>query len=654
MKARWFTLPVVTWGLVVSLCLSAQLQAKNRQAEADRLPALLAKVAVYEYGSSREALEELSGYVGDRLSDRKQMASIEKAFVQFLDSRASLAGKDFICRQLAVFATETSTPVLERLIRDPQTCEMARSVLEKIPGKRADEALRNALRTAGTPHVVGIINSIGMRRDRKATRLLIPFLSSEETFEAAANALARIGDQEAISALLSAKTTADSRKRSTVQEALMNWADLCVREGRIRAAYIIYRDMIFASEPAQIRIAGLHGLWRAMGNGAIPTLLSALKEGDEEVGTAALRLLVESPLPDVTRQLMRIYPTLAPIMKVRMLAALADRRDRAAAAFVKEVAASGPDQVRAAALEALARLGDASCVTLLSTAAADSSGVIQQAARNTLYRIPGQDVDQSILNAIPTASGPVKVELLRAVAERGIREASPVLVEAIRDTAPEVRREALRAWREIGREKDVAPLLAFLTTTPDRGEREEAARAVSAACRRSGGAGMNLVVAAYSSVTRPEVRESLVTVLATGGSREGLPLLKAALKEDDPAVCRAAILALGDWTDSEPLPELAAAARETSLPAHHVLALRSYLKLLQLPSDRPERESVRLLADALEIARAPEVKKAALAVLPRFVCQEAIDLAQSVVGDPDVQAEAEQAIGRLKQAMAYR
>jgi HEAT repeat protein len=618
------------------------------------LEALLAKIAQYEYGASREALVDFSDYLNSQLSDRKRVSAIEKRLIQFLDSDATLAGKDFVCRHLAVIGSEVSIPVLSKLILKPLTCEMSRSVLEKIPGEKADRALREALAKVDEEHRVGVINSIGVRRDRKAVRLLIPLLDAPATVDPAAAALARIGDREALDALFSAKTTGDERIRAKVQEALMDWADECLAEGRNQAALLIYRDMVFMSEPDQIRIAGLQGIARAAGVGAIPTLFSALADGEMPVQAAALKLLMQFESPGVTKQLIKRYPALPERTKVRLIGGLADGNDRTATSFILGEAKKGPDSVRAAALQALARLGDASCISLLSATAADSSGIVQEAARGSLYRISGRDVDQAILAALPSAALPAKLELLRAVGERGIAAASPVLVQALGDPQPEVRGEALKGLGAVGTETDVPPLLAFLTSTQMDAEREQAARALVSACRRSGGKGLSQVIAGYSSAGKSQVREALVGVVGNVGSKEGLPLLTRALKDSDPTVRRAAILALGEWPNAEPVSDLLTAAREASLPAHHVLALRSYLKLVALPSERPDVDSVRLVSDALQNARDPELKKAALGVLPRFVCRQAIDLATAAAEDPAVKTEAEQAVKRLKESMGYR
>lgn len=630
------------------------VQQATKAGETDQLEALLTKVGQYDYGSSREALVDFAEYLSLHLADRKQVAAIEKRLDQFLDSSATLASKDFICRHLALIASEQSVPVLSKFILKPASCEMSRYALEKIPGEAADKALREALAKVDEAHRVGVINSIGVRRDRKAVRLLIPLLIAPETGSAAAAALVRIGDRESIEAVYSAKTTVDDAIRGQAQEALMDWADECLAQGKNRSAVLVYRDMAFISELNPIRIAGLNGLAKAAGVGAIPALLSAIEDGEPTVQAAVIKLLIQFQSPGVTKQLIKVYPGLPELTKVRLLAAFGAANERAATAFVMGEAKKGSEPVRAAALQALASLGDASNVSLLSSAAAEPSGPVQEAARGSLYRIPGRDVDQAILSALPASALPVKLELLHAIAERGITSASPVLIQTLKEPQPEVRREALKALSEVVTEADMPALLAFLTAAEVDAERDQAARALASACRRSGGKGLSLVIAGYSAAAGSQVKEALVGVVGSVGSKEGLPLLTGALKESDETVRRAAILALGEWPDAEPLPDLLNAARQTSLPAHHVLAIRSYLKLVALPADRAEVDSVKLVSNALETARDPESKKAALAVLPRFVCQQAVDLATAAGSDPALKAEAEQAVKRLKESMGYR
>jgi len=333
MTKRWLKLAFSACLLLTGFnALGFQKSAKP--IETDELDTLLAKVGRYNYGASREALVDLADCLSRQLSDPKRVSALEKRLIQFLDSDVTLAAKDVICRHLAVIASEASVPVLSKLIQKPSTSEMSRCVLEKIPGEAADRALRGALATLDDEHRVGVISSLGARRDRKAVRLLIPLLESPETVDATAAALARIGDGEAVDALLSAKTTADERVRGKVQEALMDWADERLAEGRNRGAFLIYREMAFMSELDHIRIAGLQGLLKSAGAGAIPTLLSALTDGELNVQAAVLKLLVQLQTQGVTKQLIKAYPTLPELTKVRLLSALGDVKDGASLSFV--------------------------------------------------------------------------------------------------------------------------------------------------------------------------------------------------------------------------------------------------------------------------------------------------------------------------------
>jgi hypothetical protein len=48
------------------------------------------------------------------------------------------------CKRLAIYGSSESVPDLAKLLFDPQLASSTRIALEAIPGKAADEALRNA------------------------------------------------------------------------------------------------------------------------------------------------------------------------------------------------------------------------------------------------------------------------------------------------------------------------------------------------------------------------------------------------------------------------------------------------------------------------------------------------------------------------------
>jgi hypothetical protein len=83
-----------------------------------------------------------------------------------------------------------------------------------------------------------------------------------------------------------------------------------------------------------------------------------------------------------------------------------------------------------------------------------------------------------------------------------------------------------------------------------------------------------------------------------------------------------------------------------------VLALRGVLQLVGLPApSRPPRESVKILVEAMSLAKQAEEKRAVLALLPRLAVRDALDLANASVNDPEVSAEAKAAAARLQRTV---
>src|SRR6185503_10085886 len=84
-----------------------------------------------------------------------------------------------------------------------QLASWARTPLEAIPGDAANEALRKAAGELKGKLLIGVINSIGVRRDAGAVELLTGQLDSKEddVASAAAVALGRIGSEAAVKSL---------------------------------------------------------------------------------------------------------------------------------------------------------------------------------------------------------------------------------------------------------------------------------------------------------------------------------------------------------------------------------------------------------------------------------------------------------------------
>lgn len=110
------------------------------------------------------------------------------------DSQASEYAKAKACQRLATVGDRTSVNALAAHLGDERLSSYARTALEQIPGDEAAGVLRTALAKWHGNALIGIINSIGVRRDAKAVDALSRLLHSPDPGvpQAASAALARI------------------------------------------------------------------------------------------------------------------------------------------------------------------------------------------------------------------------------------------------------------------------------------------------------------------------------------------------------------------------------------------------------------------------------------------------------------------------------
>ena len=229
------------------------------------LQELLEKVKTYDWGQSRLALTEVSDIIKEAHSSPAELKKIEKSLLDVLTSDATRAGKQFICRELSIIGTDESVPVLGNMLINEETSDMSRYALERIPGTAVNDALRRALRKAEGKPRVGIINSLGQRRDERAVRALGGLIdnSDETVAAAAAAALGQIADSRATEVLAAAKDKTSGKLQMLVLDSYLRCADQLVVEGKRAEALAIYKELQKEDMPKPIRTAALTGMLNA-------------------------------------------------------------------------------------------------------------------------------------------------------------------------------------------------------------------------------------------------------------------------------------------------------------------------------------------------------------------------------------------------------
>lgn len=226
------------------------------------LTELTKAIKAYDWGKNGAVLLAIDAEIRKVAGHPEHVGRLESALLDVLQSDAPLAAKRGVCKRLGLIAGERSVPVLAAMLLQPETSDMARYSLERIPLPAADAALRNALgRTTGFVRV-GVIHSIGNRKDGRAVPAVGDLLrdADEAVAAAAAWALGRIGGAEAIRHLTAHRNSSRARFRREVLDACLICARRLASEGKKSEARAMFEALSADGMPSPVRRAAALGL----------------------------------------------------------------------------------------------------------------------------------------------------------------------------------------------------------------------------------------------------------------------------------------------------------------------------------------------------------------------------------------------------------
>jgi HEAT repeat protein len=612
---------------------------------AAEIEAAVAAARIFDYGRSCAAWLAIDRLINQTAACPELRAGIEREMVKLLESDATLAAKQEVCRRLWIIGTDASVPALARLLAGPDAhaAQAACYALSRRRWPAAAQALRDALGQARGGGLVAVVNLLGDRRDPQCAGALATLAggSDDAAADAAIAALGKIATPEAIRALAALHAKRRDGRRTAAAHALLQAGQELAARGKPADARMMWAQLASPSEPAQVRRGALLGQVRTGGGTAAPLVLAALAGNDEALVTAAIASIPEIRGKNLGACFAAQLPKLSVARAELLIEALASRGDRSALPAIARAAGRPEPAVRAAALRALGLLGDASTVPQLIDAC--QSGAADQAklAAAALRLLQGRGVDGAIVRGLESSSPAVRATLIDVLADRGDSACVPaLLVEAASDQA-QVRRAALRGLARIGGAQELSPLVRLLAGFKDDGDLAEAERAASRIVSRaagSSGCGDMLRESLRTAPSAP-VRCSLLRILATIAGRESFEAVAAALADGDPAVRDTAVRVLAQWPDRRAEGVLLRLVKSSPDQAERVLALRGYLRLWDLAADRPARERAQRLAAVMIYARRAEEKRLLVSSLSRVVDRAALDAISAWRDDADVRGE---------------
>jgi len=608
-----------------------------------------AALAKFKDGESHIAVIAVEKAVYLASNDAKARVAMASRLIALIESKsATVAAKNISCRLLPLVGDASAVKPLVTLMGDPKTAGPARGALQRLALPEAAKALRDAMVKATGAVKVGLINSIGARRDAEATAELKTLLPDKdaEISGAAMAALGEIGSADAVTALIDKKL----KPTPALLDALLQCAELRVADKDAKSAAGIYQRLISVGHNDNWKWAGLTGLTKCSPADALAPLLAVLDGRDVRQHGRALSLIATLPGAKVTEAMTTRLAKSAGGVRILLLGALAHRGDGAAADAVAGFLSDKDAAVRSAAIEATGNLGGARHIAALVAIAADSKDPSAIRAWVNIVRLPGKDVDAALIAGLSKGKPAVRVELIGAAAERGIKGAIPAMLTSATDSEAAVRKAACKGLTVLAGRNELPKLVALLAKASDSTDRQGLSQAILAIGRRiEDNPAVSKAILAGLKKADGESAAALLKTVAYFGGADALPAVVERVDSRNATVSEAALRALTNWPDAAACGSLLKIISDTKNSKHRILAMRGYLRLAPLSKD-----PAGALEQIRKLVKTPADKRMMLSAVGGAASAESLKMAISMLSDPDVKLEAAYATLAIAQQLASK
>jgi len=539
----------------------------------------------------------------------------------------------------------TAVPALAALLADEKLAHMARYALEPIPGPEVDAILRKALGQLKGRLLVGVIGSIGVRRDAQAVGALVGLLKDPDTEvqQAAARALGMIATAEAVTGLEAALAGAAGANQLALCDGLFRCAEALSAKGEMAPGVAIYDSLRkLPQAPHQVLAGAWRGAILARQQAGLPLLLEALRSPHPELMTAGLRIALEMTGPEVSKALADELAKVPAARQIQLANVLGKRADAVALPALLALAGTGDPAARVAAIKAATEIGNAAAATPLIGLLADPDAGVAQAAASGLAGLPGAEVDAIVMAALASPDQAKQLKMLEMVRQRRITAAMPALLKLMDDKNPEVRAAAVTSYAELAGEAELTALLDKLLQTTAANELAAIERAVGAICGTAGEACVPQLVATLAKAG-PAAKPALLRSLRVVGGAAALAAVRGAVGDSAKDVHTAAIRVLSEWKTGDAAPVLLELAKTSVTPVDKILSLRGYLGMATRP-DLPGPAKLAICRDSAPMIQRDDEKLLLLGALAKLADPEGLSLAGTYLDDAAVKREAVAAV----------
>ncbi len=612
----------------------------------NELTTALAELLKFDYQVDNSLTHKMDSWVRASANDEELRQKLEGFFIGVLMSKDTpLAAKQYAARQLKHVGSDMSVTVLSSLLVNDETVDIGIYPLTQMSVDVA-KTLRMSYKNAGPKGKITILNalaSLGDDGDGKNVSLLSSNLSSdnEALVKASIAGLGKIGGSSAVEALNGYHSKASSNK-GLVEDALLGCAEKYIAAGKTPQGVAIY-DQLY-NNPVDnwaIKGAAARGLLMNTNDNIQASVLDGMikNQTEDRVRGIAIDAARDIKNPGLNSVLIANLASASDTNKVQIISTLADRQAKEGLNDIIGYLASNNKEVKAAALMAVSKMGDASAVKPLIALSAKSRD--KRDARKVLVGISDPATNGVLLKGLASSDGKEKIEYINVLGQRNAKEAATEILALANSDDNKIRRESIKALKTVAGPEHLNTLVEILVNAKNNTDRKEAEKSVIAVAKQEPNASKRTksLLANYNSSSDDKLKASILFVLGSLGGEEAYGLVKKALSQS-PALQDAAIRAMAAWPNFDTVSgDLMELAKNGKTPKQKILALRGYIQLIG-NSEGSSIAKVKLYQSVLPLCENVSEKRLITAGLSQNPSISSFNMAIDLMNDASIIEEA--------------
>ncbi len=501
---------------------------------------------------------------------------------------------------------------------------------------------------------------------------------------AAIRALGKIGTEEAADELKAMRLSALPPTKMNYGPPLIECAGKILQQGSVTEALSLFQSLQLSEESSGTRCAAIHGMLQiATSPDDLQFLLFCLGRADQDpllrdvclgflwnfdgkigqlIGPSQTGEEKPSGKKYSEEEQIARFQKISPDIQASILKICGVKRDETAMPLIRYGMKSDDPALRAAAYGALAGAGGAETdsLTLLLQKLAEETvaaqpGPLEIAIVEGLKRTLIDGADEQIATAAETAATVrLKNSLLEIAGSRQLYSYLPLFLREMSDENASTREIAVQGYAAIAKFEDLTTIATAILQSPKGEGRTALERAAVRICERNPNKEERVVpILDLYAKTDEKNRETLLGLLGRLGGQHAFDVVLKAMREGAPTAKEAAFHALCNWPDVCAMDELYRLATKLVNKQLASDALRGYMRIVALPSQRSGAESIALFEKATPLADTPELQNELLRRVATVRSVEALDFVLPYLEKPENRDAAYRAVLELARDDAF-